>query len=441
MRGEVAGAEFAAVLALAEDEATKLGHRYVGTEHLLLGIVRLGEGAAVRTLIGLGANASTLRPLVIEIVKKKDEGWPPATAARPWWEAVRAARTPPLPGSHGRRMTPQARLALLSAQGEAEERKHAAVGTGHLMLGVIRYASTVMGQFLIGSDANTSVQEFIDRAIAQEAEVPSSTESGLTAAAAAALVVANDEAETRGHYLLGITDLLLGLLDDPGGLPSRALEAAGINPCHAKTHVRETIAAFDAVLGPVSGSQSSAGPVAAAPILEADLSPLFTDRVRTIIAGSADQARKSGDRLVEPRHLMVSLLAEGEGVGFTVLVRLGVDIDGILMALTHPPDESAREAGVPSLSEGVRGALRQAADEATRLGHPYIGSEHLLLALVLEGGEVAQALNLSAERVEIEIARLLAEQGPTPIPRRGTYCPRCGGRSMSWISSCWVNVR
>jgi hypothetical protein len=58
--------------------------------------------------------------------------------------------------------------------------------------------------------------------------------------------------------------------------------------------------------------------------------------------------------------------------------------------------------------------LRQAAEEPTRLGHPYIGSEHLLLALAVEGSEVALALDVDAARIEVEIALVLAEQRPTP---------------------------
>jgi ATP-dependent Clp protease ATP-binding subunit ClpA len=197
------------VLELALDEARRLGHNYIGTEHLLLGIVRLGEGEAARGLIDLGANASAVRSQVIRIVSKKNEVWPPARVARPWWAAARG-RTAPLPDLAGRRMTPGARLAILSAQGEAAERKDAAIGTGHVMLGLIRHASNSLTQLLAGSGETGPIEPLIERVMAETPDESQPAGNGLTRAAESALSAASREARARGHYLLGLPHLLLG---------------------------------------------------------------------------------------------------------------------------------------------------------------------------------------------------------------------------------------
>jgi len=73
------------VLTLAQEEATRFNHNYIGTEHLLLGLVREGEGVAAQVLVGLGAELSRIRQEVIRLVS----GYAPrATTASP------QARTP-----------------------------------------------------------------------------------------------------------------------------------------------------------------------------------------------------------------------------------------------------------------------------------------------------------------------------------------------------------
>ena len=114
------------VLALAREEAARLYHTYVGTEHILLGLVREGGGVAAAVLQNLGADADEIRQLVEEHAKKG----PPATVA------------PDLP------YTSRAKKVLELSMAEARELNHSYVGTEHLLLGLLREERGIAAQVL-----------------------------------------------------------------------------------------------------------------------------------------------------------------------------------------------------------------------------------------------------------------------------------------------------
>ena len=83
------------VLELSLREALQLGHNYIGTEHILLGLIREGEGVAAQVLVKLGADLSRVRQQVIQLLS----GYPGPPAG----QTVRAARRPPTGGGSRRR--------------------------------------------------------------------------------------------------------------------------------------------------------------------------------------------------------------------------------------------------------------------------------------------------------------------------------------------------
>ena len=117
------------VLAMAREEATRLHHEYVGTEHILLGLVREGEGVASAVLENLSVDGDAVRRRVEEMVQRGPH--PP--------------RGPDLP------YTSRAKKVLELAMHEAGDLKHSYVGTEHLLLALIReergIAADVLGHF------------------------------------------------------------------------------------------------------------------------------------------------------------------------------------------------------------------------------------------------------------------------------------------------------
>ena len=94
------------VLELSLEEARHLGHHYIGTEHLLLGLLREGEGVAARVLENLGADAAKIRTQVIKMVGEEKEAvgvgsGPRQAATRPrrWRSTARTSRSRPRRGS------------------------------------------------------------------------------------------------------------------------------------------------------------------------------------------------------------------------------------------------------------------------------------------------------------------------------------------------------
>ena len=124
------------VLAMAREEAARLHHEYVGTEHILLGLIREGEGVAAAVLQSLSADLDEIQQRIEDQVKK-------GKAAQ--------ATGPDLP------YTSRAKKVLELAMAEARELNHSYVGTEHLLLGLLReekgIAATVLTEIGVNLDA------------------------------------------------------------------------------------------------------------------------------------------------------------------------------------------------------------------------------------------------------------------------------------------------
>src|SRR3989449_1756111 len=104
------------VLALAQDEAIRLNHDYIGTEHLLLGLIREGEGEAARVLRSLGVEFSKARTAVEFVVGRGESGTSPSEIT----------------------LSPRVKKAIELALDEADALGHRQLGTEHLLLGLVR---------------------------------------------------------------------------------------------------------------------------------------------------------------------------------------------------------------------------------------------------------------------------------------------------------------
>jgi len=124
------------VLQMAREEASRLHHEYVGTEHILLGLIREGEGVAAAVLQNLNVDLEEIQQKIEETVKK-------GKAA--------AAPGPDLP------YTSRAKKVLELAMVEARELNHSYVGTEHLLLGLLREEKGIAAQVL--TDAGVSLEQ------------------------------------------------------------------------------------------------------------------------------------------------------------------------------------------------------------------------------------------------------------------------------------------
>jgi Clp amino terminal domain, pathogenicity island component len=127
------------VVVLAEEEARMRGHDWIGTEHLLLGLIQDGNGSAIKALKSLGISLEAARQQVDEIIGTGQQ-------------VPRAGRLP---------FTPRSRKVLELSSDEAQLLGHDYVSTGHILLGLIRDSDGVAGQVLatLGADLTTARQQ------------------------------------------------------------------------------------------------------------------------------------------------------------------------------------------------------------------------------------------------------------------------------------------
>jgi len=128
------------VVVLAQEEARMLNHDYIGTEHILLGILREGDGYAARALESLGISLDAVRQQVEEIIGQGQQ-----------------APSGPVP------FTPRAKKVLELSLRESVQFGHNCIGPEHILLGILREGDGVAAQVLValGADLNRVRQQVI----------------------------------------------------------------------------------------------------------------------------------------------------------------------------------------------------------------------------------------------------------------------------------------
>lgn len=164
----------------------------------------------------------------------------------------------------------------------------------------------------------------------------------------------------------------------------------------------------------------------------------FTDRARRVVVLAQEEARTLNHNHIGTEHFLLGLLHEGEGVAAKALTALGVDFDdarkrvveriGVGPQITH--------GHIPFTPRGKK-VMELALREALQLGHNYIGTEHILLALIREGDgvgaqimtEMGAELNRTRQQVLQELAGYKPQQGGKDVPVFPPYsadaCPKC----------------
>ena len=134
----------------------------------------------------------------------------------------------------------------------------------------------------------------------------------------------------------------------------------------------------------------------------------FTPRARQVVVIAQNSAHDAGNTEITPAHLLLALLADPEALATKLLHRQGVDAAAIRAAVHLPPRERDLRALIP-FSGPARKVLELTFREALRLGHNYIGTEHILLALLEaeDDGGALRGLGLDKAAIETELASAL----------------------------------
>ena len=151
------------VVVLAQEEARMLNHNYIGTEHILLGLIHEGEGVAAKALESLGISLEGVRQQVEEIIGQGQQA----------------------PSGHIP-FTPRAKKVLELSLREALQLGHNYIGTEHILLGLIREGEGVAAQVLVklGADLNRVRQQVIQLLSGYQGKEPAAAGTGATGEAA-----------------------------------------------------------------------------------------------------------------------------------------------------------------------------------------------------------------------------------------------------------------
>ncbi len=141
----------------------------------------------------------------------------------------------------------------------------------------------------------------------------------------------------------------------------------------------------------------------------------FTPRAQQALALARKEADQLNHQHVGTEHLLLGLLALGQGVAINVLQKMGLDLNAVRIEVIKlsMPGETKNNAGAASIpyTPRVKKVLALAGKEAKALQHSYVGTEHLLLGLLREGegtaAKVLQALELDIEETRNEILKEL----------------------------------
>jgi ATP-dependent Clp protease ATP-binding subunit ClpA len=196
------------VVVLAQEEARMLNHDYLGTEHILLGLIHEGEGVAASALESIGISLRTVRSQVEEIV---GQGKAPQTGHIPF--------------------TPRAKKVLELSLREALQLGHSYIGTEHILLGLIREGEGVAAQVLqkLGADLER-VRHQVIGLLGESGEPPEGRRflDRFTETAHGVLRLASESAGDLGHKAIEPADLLLALIVSDDAQVNELLASWGI---------------------------------------------------------------------------------------------------------------------------------------------------------------------------------------------------------------------
>jgi ATP-dependent Clp protease ATP-binding subunit ClpA len=281
------------VLALAQDEAVRFGHNYIGPEHLLLGLVREGEGVAARALDALGVDLSKLRTYVEANVGRGSEERPSEIT-----------------------LSPQLKKIIELAVDEARVLGHSHVGTEHLTLGIVRHGEGVAADAL--GSLGVTLEKLRHQIIAtigtvrpRQAPTQRLFQTPVPAGDPV-LALAAREAISLGHDWVGSEHVLLGLLRTES--TAEVLGGLGVGYDAART----------AVIG--TSPQRSITPT----------NVTLTPRVHALVGFAKGYARARGVA-PDPRWLLLALSEETDSIGSQILTSLGATADKVRSAIEGRP--------------------------------------------------------------------------------------------------------
>lgn len=286
----------------------------------------------------------------------------------------------------------------------------------HMFLGILRADPELVGSVLPTAGAifaSALGQESLGGAPPSDADNPPS----LSTATQRVIELAVDEARRRGDDQVSQRHLLVALARQGDESQRGPLHAQGLTA----DSIREKVMDFEGPSrGAASRTASSPAPSARpAPAATARVDK-FTERARKVLELAQDEAGRFNHTHIGTEHLLLGLVREGEGVAARVLATLGVDLVDVRSSVEFLVGRGETVAGTTGLTPRAKKVIELAVEEARRLSHNYIGTEHLLLGLVREGQGVAagvlESKGVSLDQIRSQVEYVLGQSSSPSSP-------------------------
>jgi RNA polymerase sigma factor (sigma-70 family) len=303
------------------------------------------------------------------------------------------------------KFTHDARNALHHAQEEARRLNHDQIGPEHILLGLLRETNTVASVALKGRDLDLRKARSAVESITGRGDRKVTEQKGLTPRAKRVIELAVDEARDLNHDYIGSEHILLGLLREGTEHGQGMLERLNIRPIMVRRVLLMLLESVESPDAPSHQAQSSH-----------DQFDKFTERARKVLQLAQEEAQRFNHNYIGTEHILLGLVREGDGVAARVLNNLGIELHKVRSAVEFIIGRGDRMVmGEIGLTPRAKRVIELAVDEARRLNHHYIGTEHLLLGLVREGEGIAagvlESLGVSLEKVRAQVIEVLKSSG------------------------------
>jgi ATP-dependent Clp protease ATP-binding subunit ClpC len=371
------------IVSLAGEEAQQLQHTMVGTEHLLLGLLREGESSAAHVLEELGVTLEDVR------------------------EAVETAQKQSNAIMQGEIMlSPHAKMALKMAIAEADlshpQTDFPLLGTQYMLTSkaaqIVQNAKVPPTLEELGVTVE-KVREAIEKAQERgDSIVPIQIETGM-----APFANKPENADDWHHPFIRIDteNLLLGLLRVPESTAVRILQGLDVP---SPNDIRKLLYLEHSTTWQTYNQ---------------GYAQRFTRQARRAWSLSQEEARRCQDGYIGSHHLLLGLVGEGSGIAASVLVQMGVELSEMRKEIERMYGRGdSIVADDIKLTQHLKDIIELASNEARRLNHRSIGTGHLLLVLMreedgLEAG-ILESLGVDLDRMRLEIRRTFSEQTNVP---------------------------
>jgi len=154
----------------------------------------------------------------------------------------------------------------------------------------------------------------------------------------------------------------------------------------------------------------------------------FTERARKVLTLAQEEAQRFNHNYIGTEHLLLGLVREGDGVAARVLSNMGVQLPKVRSAVEFIIGRGETMImGEIGLTPRAKKVIELAVDEARRLNHHYIGTEHLLLGLVREGEGIAagvlESLGVNLEKVRAQVMQVVSQSSSYSQTKQQTKTP------------------